>query len=39
VAGKVVALMIEKIKEFNNLPDFSDLLQHKEQIIDKIKES
>lgn len=39
IASEVVALVIQKINEINNLPDFSDLLQHREQIIQRIKET
>jgi hypothetical protein len=39
IASELVALVIRKINDINNLPDFSDLLQHREQIIQRIKET
>lgn len=39
ISTRIVDLINQKIKEFNNLPDFTDLLVQKEQIIDKIKDS
>jgi hypothetical protein len=38
IALEIVELVNQKMKEFNNMPDFTDLLLQKEQIIDKIKE-
>lgn len=39
ISTRIVDLINQKIREFNNLPDFTDLLVQKEQIIDKIKDS